>query len=377
MSPTRIPAGWHGLRIVIIGPLPPPGAGMANQTRQLCRLLAGEGAVVEVVRVNAPYRPAWIRRVRGLRAVVRLVPYLLALWRAASRADLFHVMANSGWSWHLFAAPAIRIASCRGVPVVVNYRGGNAETFLARSIARVRPTLERASAVAVPSRFLQEIFEKRGIAARIVPNIIDTDRFTPGPERQPGQPPHLIVARNLEPLYDVATALRAFHVVRTRFPEARLTVAGAGSLESPLRRLVAGLGISDAVTFTGQVDNDALAAVYRTAHLMLNPSLADNAPISILEGLASGLVVVSTDVGGVPFLVEHGHTALLVSPRDHDAMARAAIRLLSDPDEARAMRTAGLDQVRRHSWPAVRHQLLDLYANHLAGPRPALAHLPS
>jgi hypothetical protein len=91
------PANTSGvpLKIGLIGPLPPPSGGMANQTRQLARLLAEAGMAVEVVQVNAPYRPGWIERVRGLRAMFRLLPYLVHLWRCAGRVDLFHVMANS------------------------------------------------------------------------------------------------------------------------------------------------------------------------------------------------------------------------------------------------------------------------------------------
>lgn len=114
---------------------------MANQTRQLAALLQQEGLRVEVVPVNAPYRPAWIERVTGVRALFRLAPYLLALWRVAGRTRLLHVMANSGWSWHLFATPAIWIASLRGIPIVVNYRGGEAAAFLQRSYRWIRPTL--------------------------------------------------------------------------------------------------------------------------------------------------------------------------------------------------------------------------------------------
>ena len=117
---------------------------MANQTEQLAMLLSGEGCSVELIQVNAPYRPAWAGRIKGVRAVARMLPYAAALWRSAGRVDLIHVMANSGWSWHLFAAPAIWIGWLRGCPVVVNYRGGEAGTFLAKSQASVRPSLQRA-----------------------------------------------------------------------------------------------------------------------------------------------------------------------------------------------------------------------------------------
>src|SRR5215212_10194695 len=122
---------------------------MANQTRQLADLLEQDGIAVQIVQVNAPYSPRWIASLRGVRALFRLIPFLARLWSAAGRVHLFHVMANSGWSWHFCAAPAIWIAKLRGVPVVVNYRGGNAEEFLARSFLWVGPTLRAANRLVV------------------------------------------------------------------------------------------------------------------------------------------------------------------------------------------------------------------------------------
>src|SRR4029077_16590442 len=94
-----------GLKVGLVGPLPPPAGGMANQTRQLAELLAREGALVPLAQSNAPFRPRFIGQLRGLRGLFRLIPYLVRLWRVAGQVDLLHVMANSGWSWHLCAAP--------------------------------------------------------------------------------------------------------------------------------------------------------------------------------------------------------------------------------------------------------------------------------
>jgi len=349
------------LRLALVGPLPPPFGGMANQTRQLAELLRGEGVTVEVVRVNAPYRPAWIERLPGVRAAFRLLPYLIRLWRAAGRSDLFHIMANSGWSWHLFAAPAIWIAKARGRAVVVNYRGGEAEEFFARAFAWVKPSLQKVDAIVVPSGFLGEIFDKRGFATRIVPNIVNLERFTPGVRNEAA--PHILVARNLEKLYDNASALRAFALIRQQHPGARMTIAGTGPEREPLERLARELGVADAVTFPGRVENSDMPALYQTASIALNPSLADNMPISILEALASGVPVVSTDVGGVPFLVEDGKTALLVPPGDHAAMAQACLRLLGDPVLADSQIRAGQELAREFAWSQVRGKVFAVYSD--------------
>ncbi len=360
---------FHGLRLTLVGPLPPPAGGMANQTRQLAELLRAAGARVELVQSNAPYRPAWVGRVPVLRALFRLLPYLWALWRTAGSSELFHVMANSGWSWHLFAAPAIRIAAFRGVPVVVNYRGGEASAFLAKSHRSVRATLSAASVLAVPSGFLRAVFAQHGIDSEVVPNIVDLDRFRPG-VHSGFRGPHLVVARNLEPIYDNATAIAAYAEVRKHHARARLTVAGTGPELARLQKLSADLGVSDGVFFPGRLDRDAMAALYREADVMLNPSTVDNMPNSILEALASCVPVVSTDVGGVPYIVQDGHTALLVPVSDANAMAAATLRLLDDPRLRKSLTDAGTEEVSRYSWPGVRGLLAAAYSSALGKRRP-------
>ena len=350
----------RGLRLTLVGPLPPPAGGMANQTHQLAELLGDAGAEVRVVQSNAPYWPAWVSRIPVVRAVFRLVPYLVRLWLACGRSQLVHVMANSGWSWHLFAAPAIRIASWRGVPVVVNYRGGEAATFLQQSIRRVRPALALAAVIAVPSGFLRKVFGDHGIATEVVPNVVDLDRFRPLAGRRAAAA-HLVVTRNLEAIYDNATAIRALERVRRTRHEARLTIAGTGPEEQALRALAHELGVADAVHFAGRMDRDAVAALYRDADIALNPSTVDNTPNSVLEALASGIPVVSTDVGGVPYLLENGKTALLVRPRDPEAMADAVLHLLNHPTEATRISTAGLASVGQYTWSQVCPVLTDVY----------------
>ncbi|ATE60933.1 glycosyltransferase family 4 protein [Thauera sinica] len=359
------------LRLLLVGPLPPPAGGMANQTRQLAELLRGEGVQVEVAQVNAPYRPAWAGRIKGMRALFRLVPYLFALWRGCGRAGLVHVMANSGWSWHLFAAPAVWMARLRGTPVVVNYRGGEADAFLARAGKWVRPTMRRADALILPSGFLLEVFARHGMPGRIVPNIVDLDRFRPaGALPGAGDAPHLIVARNLERIYGNDTVLHAFARILEHFPGARLSVAGSGPEAAALAALARELGIAGRVRFTGRLDRDQMAALYREAHLMLNASRVDNMPNAILEALASGVPVVSTGVGGIPHMVRDGHTAMLVPPDDAPALAAAALAVLRDDVLRGRLVAGGLADVRRYRWESVRAELAAAYDDATRAERP-------
>lgn len=360
--PTRSSSADRPLpSVCVVGPLPPPSGGMANQCEQLVRLLGRDGIRVELVRNNPPYRPRWIARVPVLRAVFRLLPYLLQLWRAAGRVEVMHILANSGWAWHLFAAPAVWIGRLRGAGVVVNYRGGNADAFFSRAPGHVLGTLARADARVTPSGFLHRVFARHGLDATIVPNIVDLSRFAPAARRSFGDAPHLVVTRNLEPIYDIPTAIRAFACVRRRFPAARLSIAGSGPELGRLQALVAQTGLADCVRFCGRVDNADIPALYAAADCMLNPSTVDNMPISILEAFASGVPVVSTAAGGIPDMVDDGVSGLLVPVGDGDVMGAAALRVLEDAALADALRDAGLKAAAGYAWPTVREQWLQVY----------------
>jgi glycosyltransferase involved in cell wall biosynthesis len=360
------------LRVGLVGPLPPPFGGMANQTLQLSDLLAHAGVQVRQVQVNAPYRPLWVGRVPVLRALFRLIPYLVTLWRVAGHSDVMHIMANSGWSWHLYAAPAVWIARFRAVPAVVNYRGGEAEAFLTRSSRLIRCTMDRVAILAVPSGFLRDVFAHFGMGADVVPNIINVSRFrnndaTEDAMRMPRR--RLLVARNLEKIYDNETAIRAFAKVRACYPEATLTIAGSGPEGKTLRQLADDLGLASSVVFGGRLKPSTMADLYRNVDIAINPSLVDNMPNSVLEALASGVPVVTTNVGGVPYMVRDGQTALLVPPRSPEAMAEAIIRLIEDSELSKRLIENGLQEVRNYTWASVWPLWADVYQRAIAQPQ--------
>lgn len=357
---------FAGLRVALVGPTPPPAGGMANQTRLLAERLHFEQATVVLVSTNAPYRPGWVAGLPVIRAVFRLAPYLVSLWRAAGSCSLMHVMANSGWSWHLFSAPAIWVARSRRTPVIVNYHGGEAASFLERSHRIVQFSMRQAAALIVPSGYLNEVFARFGMPANIVPNVVDLSEVQVQPAesgREIGDHPHVVVPRNLELIYDNATAVHAFVSVKARFPGASMTIAGSGPEEANLRSLVSQLGLTDSVRFTGRLERDGMARLYQKADVVLNPSQVDNMPVSLLEAMASGVPIVSTNVGGIPWMVEDGVSALLVKPGDAAAMAAAISRLIDEPALRSKLAGNGLKEAERYTWPRVRPLLAALYAS--------------
>jgi glycosyltransferase involved in cell wall biosynthesis len=359
--------GGNTPTVLLVGPLPPPSGGMANQCRQLREFLTADGVPVEFVQTNAPYRPEWVGKARGVRAAFRLLPYLVRTWVGLGRSDVVHVFANSGMAWYLFALPVLVLARVRQVPCIINYRGGEARQFFAAAPGWVRRSPGLATTIVVPSGYLAAVFREFGFACTVVPNIIDLARFRPpSADEGHGAAPHVVVTRNLEDIYDIPTALRAFTLICAEFPAARLTVAGSGPEEAKLRALAEALGLADRVHFSGRIDNREIPALYASASLMLNPSRVDNMPISILEALASGVPVVSTDVGGIPFVVVDKESALLVPAGDAEGMAAAALSVLRDPALRNQLTRNGFALVEAYSWDRVRASWMAVYAR-LAG----------
>lgn len=356
-------------KVVIVGPLAPPAGGMANQTKKLAEFLRSEGLVVDIVRTNADYKPAFIGKIPVIRSFFRLVAYKLSLFKQLKSADVVHVMANSGWSWHLFAAPAIVIARVLNKPVVLNYRGGYAQSFFEKSWFWVNLTLNRVQAIVVPSTFLQQVFKNFSKSVQVVPNVLDQCLFYPTKTKPNTDTPHLIVTRNLEAIYDVATVIKAFARIKKEFPQAYLSIAGTGPELKSLEQQVAHFKLENSVTFTGRLAPEKMAQLYQNADVMLNASTVDNTPNSIIESLACGTPVVTTNAGGISKLVKNQFDALLVDIGDDKNMAEQVISLLRNKEQRVELIENGLNTITKFYWPNVWLNLKACYDSVIANKR--------
>lgn len=350
------------LHVGIVGPLPPPAGGMATQTLQLVNLLGEDNIDVSLVQSNKPYQPKWIENAKGIRALFRLIPYLFKLWTLAGRVDVIHLMANSGWSWQLFSAPVIWIGWFRNTPVIVNYRGGEAKSYFEKSFKWVRPTLNKASLIVVPSGYLKKVFADVGIDACVIPNIVNLERFKPAETAPPKLIFKLIITRNLEAIYGIDMAIKAVAIARQKVPNISLEIAGTGPQKNTLMALTESLKLTQQVKFVGRLDADQIVGFYQAANIMLNPTTVDNMPNSVLEALACGVPVITTDVGGIPFVVENGKTAMLVPAGDDVAMARQIVSLYQNDSIRDSLISNGLAAVQPYAWPRVKDLWINLYS---------------
>ena len=351
-----------GLRIAIIAPSQAGFTGGQEVESALLLRRWQDDPEAEVSFVpNNPQFPIWLRKleqIRYLRTVVRLPIFLLLVWKAASRANVLHAFSASYSSFVLNCVPIWLIAKLRRKAFVLNYHTAREWEKLASS-RLAKWVLKRTERIVVPSAFLAGKFEEIGVQTSVVPNIIDEDRFHYRP-RNPLHPT-AICTRNLSPDYGIEVVIEAFAIVLRHYPAATLYLIGGGPLRDQLESLVQALGLTSRILFCGAMPNEKVAEWVERADIFINASLLDNAPLSILEAMASGLPVVTTAAGGIPVLLRHEDTALLCPIGDARALADQLRRLLREPELALQIAHRAHEESRMYRWVSIRTKWLDVY----------------
>jgi glycosyltransferase involved in cell wall biosynthesis len=350
--------------ITIVAPqVTKSGGGQALHAADLSQHLRREGYSVQLLPIDPdfPTGAGWVRRAPYLRTILNQCLYLPSLW-ALRRSDIVHVSSASYWSFLLAPLPAMIMGRLFGKPVILNYHSGEAADHLARWGVLVHPWLSLADQIVVPSEYLRHVFASHGYGTRVIHNTVDTSRF-PYRVRDPLRP-RLLSTRSFEWYYGVDQTLRAFKLIQHAYPDATLEIAGAGSCERELRALARSLSLTG-VRFLGPVAPSDVPSLHERADILVNSSLIDNQPLSILEAMASGMPVVSTGTGDIVNMIEHGISGTIVPQKDPAAMAAAVIFLLKYPDGARAMASRAVERLRRYSWKRVASQWSGLYAEML------------
>jgi len=349
------------LRVLLLAPSLDILGGQSRQCARLREGLKSESSLQVDFYPHNPRMPRglrWLQRIKYVRTIVTTWLYVSWLLACAWRYDILHVFSASYYSYLLSVAPAIVIGRLYGKKVILNYRSGEAEDHLANWKLSAIPTMRLADTIVVPSGYLVEVFSKFGLKARPIHNIVELERFQYR-ERKPVRPVFL-TSRLLEPLYNVPCVLRAFALIQRRFPNASLTVAADGWMRGELEQLARDLELRQ-TEFIGRVAFDDMPAMYDSADIYLTATNLDNMPSSITESMAAGLPVVTTDAGGIPFIVTHEESCLMVRCNDHEGMAAAAIRLLEDNDLALRLTAQAAVAARKFTWPVVREEWVSLY----------------
>ena len=207
-----------------------------------------------------------------------------------------------------------------------------------------------------------------------IPNPVDERYFHIQPRPQRGR---LLAPARVIPRKGTDVLIRAFMAVADTFPHAQLRIAGemtsVPEFVQKCRQMVADAQLTHRIHFLGGLDSEAMVEEYSQAAGVVLASRQETAPVVIGEALAAGCPVIATRVGGVPWMVEHGGTGLLVPPEDPQALARALVRFLADEDAVRDWRAQTRAAARVYRLDAVLDATIRVYETLLAEHAPRTA----
>ena len=208
---------------------------------------------------------------------------------------------------------------------------------------------------------------------RVVHCGIDPEHFTPPEGGRHGDGPlRILTVGRLDNMKGVAILVEAVSELRRRGIAVALTVVGDGPQREHLQRLAERNAVGEAVTWAGPVGQDAIRAHYLAADVFCLPSFAEGIPVVLMEAMSTGLPVVANGITGIPELVEHEISGLLVRPGRSDLLVGALERLAADGELRARMGEAGREKVRREFASAdVGGALAQLFAAELAPARGA------
>lgn len=384
------------MRVLLICNYKPGVGGISGQVEILQRKLREEGHTADLFSTKGSFH--W------------RLGLFYHLWKVAKEYDVLHIHCCSEWG---FLPVVVGVTVGRGLKkrVVLTYHGGGGEKFFDKHPKLVHHYLTRTNANIVLSGFLASVFDKHDLPHTIIPNIIELD------ERQYRERtairPHFICTRAHEALYNIPCILRAFQKIqiaqsklkkhskisntsqselkelselmsltgssvsraqcharmdnaemeergRSQISEVTLTLVGDGSEHEALMQMVNDMGLKN-VIFTGRVDNSEIYRYLDQADVFLSAPTVDNMPVSVLEAMNAGLLVISSRVGGVPYMIKNGNNGLLFDSDDSDKLAELMMWAIENQNLSKAMIQKSKKDVNHYRWESIKEQLYTAY----------------
>jgi glycosyltransferase involved in cell wall biosynthesis len=260
----------------------------------------------------------------------RLLDFVLTVWLYRDRYKVAQVDVYSGFAfiWAELVCWALRMAR---KPYVLTLRGGNLPVFAQHTGKRVPRLLQSSCVVTTPSAYLLERMRPYRQELVLLPNPLDVAKYSYRRREHPA--PQLVWLRAFHDIYNPSLAVRVVANLVHDYPSIRLVMMGPdkgdGSLEA-MKNLAFKLGVSDRLVCTGPVTKDQIPHWLHQGDIFLNTARVDNTPVSVLEAMACGLCIISSNVGGIPYMLTDEHDALLVPSDDDSSMTKAVRRLVSE-----------------------------------------------
>jgi glycosyltransferase involved in cell wall biosynthesis len=252
-----------------------------------------------------------------------------------------------------------RIFKIKYIPIL---HGGNLECRLSHNSIMSKSVFNYSFENISPSLFLQKIFESYGYKSIHIPNNIEISDYT-FLMRSKNLGPKILWVRAFDEIYNPEMAIYMLHEIKKTFRYANLCMIGPEKDGSLLKckELANALNVRNDVDFKGHMSKNDWVILSKKYSIFINTTNFDNMPVSILEIMALGLPIISTNVGGIPYLLEHKVNALLINKNDVKSMVSSIKLLLKDANLSKKLSLNGRRKVEQYSWEKLSQKWYQLF----------------
>lgn len=258
----------------------------------------------------------------------RLLEMLGAIRRNRKAIVLIAVYSTSAFYFAWACARLCRLLKVQYIPCL---HGGNLPQRIEKNTGLCAQIFAHSYTNVVVSGYLLAVVTKHGWPSLLIPNSIKLETY-PFKLRSDIKP-NILWVRSFHSIYNPTLAIRVLHTLSSAYSDITLTMVGPdkdGSLEE-CKKLATELGVKNKITYTGRLSVKEWVALSVKHDVFINTTNFDNLPVSVIEAMALGMPVVSTNVGGLPYLVNNNTDGILVKPNDEAAFVQSIEKLLREP----------------------------------------------
>lgn len=289
--------------------------------------------------------------------ILRMIDMLYSVYKLRYE-DTVVLIDSYSTSAFWFAYCSSRMCKHYNLPYITILRGGDLPTRLENSKKYCIPLFTESFTNVAVSGYLFNEFEKRKLPVEIIHNYIELKNYPFTVRKQIGL--RLLWVRAFHKIYNPELAIDILAQIKKDFPEATLTMVGPdkdGSMQK-CRQLSKALKLD--VTFTGRLTKKEWIELSTAHDIFINTTNVDNTPVSVMEAMALGMPVITTDAGGIPFLFENGKEGLMVSPGSANEFIDAIMLLASDPDLTETISRGARNKAMQWDWELIKPQWISL-----------------
>lgn len=290
--------------------------------------------------------------------MLRLLDMLKATLRHGYSMDnaLIDTYSTQNFYYALLVSQCCRLVKLPYIPIL---HGGNLPQRLVHSPKLSALLFKSAKVMVSPSLYLESVFKAHGYPNVVyIPNSLQLQNYTF--TARPIDSIKLLWVRSFSAIYNPKLAVDILKELLDAGQHAELCMVGPdtdGSM-AVVKAYAEDLGVL--VTFTGKLTKAEWTHIAMDYNVFINTTNFDNMPVSVIEAMALGLPIVSTNVGGLPFLIEAGVDGILVPPNDCKAFVEAILALKSNPEHTKAMALKARKKVEQFDWEVVKAQWIDV-----------------